>query len=71
MCIIGLIQLAETSQVIGTFGVHNIDFRKGFCEISYGVAPKFWGNYFFGKVGIFFPSPNFCVEHEFEVFRKS
>ena len=38
------IQLKESSKVIGSFGMHEIDLRKGCCEISYAVSPNYWGS---------------------------
>ncbi len=35
------IQLKETNKVIGTFGLHDIDWRKRIGEISYGVSPDY------------------------------
>ena len=40
----------KTLKVIGTFGVHDIDFRKGDAEISYGISPKYWGKGYFVEV---------------------
>ena len=37
-------------KVIGTFGVHDIDFRKGDAEISYGISPKYWGKGYFREI---------------------
>ena len=44
------IQLNETSKVIGSFGVHEIDYRKGCCEISYAISPDYWGTGAFMEV---------------------
>jgi ribosomal-protein-alanine N-acetyltransferase len=35
--------LDNTDKVIGTFGVFDIDTRKGSAEIGYGLSPKYWG----------------------------
>jgi [ribosomal protein S5]-alanine N-acetyltransferase len=43
------IQIKETGKVVGSFGVHNIDFRRHACEISYAVSPKYWGGGIFIK----------------------
>ena len=37
------IRLTENRKVIGTFGVHDIDWRKQSAEISYGISPDYWG----------------------------
>ncbi|NQV83551.1 MAG: GNAT family N-acetyltransferase [Rhodospirillales bacterium] len=37
-------------KVIGTFGVLDIDTRKGSCEIGYGVSPQYWGKGYFKEV---------------------
>jgi ribosomal-protein-alanine N-acetyltransferase len=33
--------------IIGTFGVLEINERKGMAEIGYGIHPKFWGKGYF------------------------
>jgi len=38
------IQSKETLKVIGSFGMHDIDLRKGCCEISYAISPDYWGS---------------------------
>lgn len=38
------IQSKETSKIIGSFGMHGIDLRKGCCEISYAISPSYWGS---------------------------
>lgn len=43
------IQIKETGKVVGSFGIHNIDFRKRACEIGYAVSPKYWGKGVFIK----------------------
>ena len=43
------IQIKETGKVVGSFGIHNIDFRKHACEISYAISPKYWGKGVFIK----------------------
>jgi len=42
--------LKDTSKAIGTFGVHDIDWRKLHCEISYGLSPNYWGNNIFSEI---------------------
>ena len=37
------IRLIEDEKVIGSFGVHDIDWRKKDGEISYGISPDYWG----------------------------
>jgi len=37
------IQINKTGKVVGSLGVHNIDFHRKTCEISYAVSPSFWG----------------------------
>ena len=44
------IQSKETSKVIGSFGMHEIDLRKGACEISYAISPNYWGKGAFMEV---------------------
>ena len=44
------IRLTENRKVIGTFGVHDIDFRKGMAEISYGISPAYWSKGYFKEV---------------------
>tara|TARA_B100000795_G_scaffold70953_1_gene49871 strand:+ start:1468 stop:2052 length:585 start_codon:yes stop_codon:yes gene_type:complete len=43
------IQIKETGKVVGSFGIHNIDFRKRTCGIGYAVSPKYWGKGVFIK----------------------
>jgi ribosomal-protein-alanine N-acetyltransferase len=44
------ISLAATNKIIGSFGVHDIDWRKGKAEISYGLSPHYWGKGHFHEV---------------------
>jgi len=37
------IRLNEKDKIIGTFGLLNIDIRKGSAEIGYGLSPDYWG----------------------------
>lgn len=41
------IRLRDTKKVIGTFGIHDIDFRKSIGEVSYGVSPDYSGRGYF------------------------
>lgn len=41
------IRLIESNEIIGTFGVHDIDQRKKNAEISYGISPDYWGKGYF------------------------
>lgn len=43
------IQIKETGKVIGSLAIHDINFRKRSCEISYSVSPKYWGRGIFIK----------------------
>jgi RimJ/RimL family protein N-acetyltransferase/spore coat polysaccharide biosynthesis protein SpsF (cytidylyltransferase family) len=38
-----MIVLKSTGRVIGTFGLLDIDWRKGMAEIGYGLSPQSWG----------------------------
>ncbi len=44
------IRVKDTHKVIGTIGVHSIDFRKGDAEIGYGISPRYWGKGYFKEV---------------------
>ena len=44
------IVLKETNKAIGIFGVHDIDWRKLHCEISYGISPSYSGKGLFTEV---------------------
>tara|TARA_B110000008_G_scaffold276086_1_gene314752 strand:+ start:238 stop:801 length:564 start_codon:yes stop_codon:yes gene_type:complete len=44
------IQTKQNSKVIGSFGLHEIDQRKGCCEISYALSPKYWGSGAFREI---------------------
>jgi len=35
------IKYKENSKIIGTFGIHDIDWRKKIGEVSYGVSPEY------------------------------
>lgn len=41
------IRLKSTGQIIGTFGMVNVDQRRQSAEIGYGIAPEFWGQGYF------------------------
>ncbi|NQU71022.1 MAG: GNAT family N-acetyltransferase, partial [Rhodospirillales bacterium] len=42
-----LVKLAGEDKTIGTFGVLDIDVRKGMAEIGYGLSPNYWGQGYF------------------------
>ena len=37
------IMYIENQKIIGSFGLSEIDFRKGSLEIGYGLSPEYWG----------------------------
>ena len=37
------VQIGKTKKVVGSFGVHDVNFHKKSCEISYALSPNFWG----------------------------
>ena len=41
------IRLLENDKIIGSFGVHDIDWRKKDAEVSYGISPDYWGKGYF------------------------
>jgi len=41
------ISLRETGKIIGSFGVHDIDWRKKDAEVSYGISPDYWSKGYF------------------------
>ena len=41
------IKLRNENKIIGTFGLLDIDWRKGVTEIGYGLSPAFWGQGYF------------------------
>ena len=43
------IKVKESGKVVGSFGIHDIDFHRHSCEISYAVSPDFWGKGIFGE----------------------
>tara|TARA_B100000586_G_C20078529_1_gene414248 strand:- start:48 stop:611 length:564 start_codon:yes stop_codon:yes gene_type:complete len=55
--------LKETNKAIGIFGVHDIDWRKLHCEISYGISPKYWKKKIFSEIVHGFLS--FIFSHNF------
>lgn len=54
------VQLLSSSKLIGTFGVHSIDWRKQAAEIGYGIAPAYWHR------GYFDEALQLVLEHLFE-----
>lgn len=44
------INLKSDRKIIGTFGLHDIDMRKGLTEIGYGISPDYWGKGYFREV---------------------
>ena len=43
------ISLKEENKIIGTFGLLNIDERKGSASISYGISPHYWSKGYFSE----------------------
>ncbi|NQV54527.1 MAG: GNAT family N-acetyltransferase [Rhodospirillales bacterium] len=41
------IQLVDIKKIIGTIGVHDIDWRKKIGEVSYGLSPAYWQKGYF------------------------
>ena len=41
------IYLKSEKKIIGSFGVLNIDQRRGCAEIGYGLSPSYWGKGYF------------------------
>lgn len=37
------IQIKDYQKIVGSFGIHDIDFNRKSCEISYAISPNFWG----------------------------
>ena len=56
------IQSKETLKVVGSFGIHEIDLRKGCCEISYAISPNYWG------CGVFIEVLNIALQRLFYDF---
>lgn len=44
------ISLIHNNKIIGSIGVHDIDWRKGNAEISYGLSPDSWGKGYFNEM---------------------
>ena len=44
------IRLKDDNKVIGSFGVHDIDWRKKTGEISYGLSAHYWKKGYFNEV---------------------
>jgi ribosomal-protein-alanine N-acetyltransferase len=60
------IQLKETKKIVGSFGVHDIDYHKKSCEISYGLSPSLWGK------GVFINALNLVLDRfirQFDFYR--
>ena len=43
------VKLSEEDKIIGTFGVHDIDWRKKIGEVSYGISPDYSQRGFFSE----------------------
>lgn len=43
------IKLEKEMKIIGTFGVLDIDIKKGSAEIGYGLSPEYWGKGYFNE----------------------
>jgi len=54
-----LIKLSKEDKIIGTFGVLDIDVRKGMAEIGYGISPEHW------RRGYFHETINLVLHHLF------
>lgn len=50
------IKIKKSEKVVGSIGVHDIDFYKSSCEISYGLSPNFWGK------GVFIEALNLALK---------
>ena len=48
-CHYWMIYSKEKDKVVGTIGLHDIDWRKGSAELTYGLSPNFWGKGFFSE----------------------
>ena len=48
-CHYWLIFLKGRKKVIGTIGIHDIDWRKSSGELTFGLSPKFWRRGFFSE----------------------
>jgi len=44
-----MIRLNDTGQVVGTFGILDIDVRKRSAELGYGLSPQVWGQGLFAE----------------------
>lgn len=54
------IKKMEGNKIIGTFGVHDIDWRKKIGEVSYGISPEFT------RTGLFSEALNQVLHYLFE-----
>lgn len=41
--------LKDQKKIIGSFGLLNVDRRKGSAEIGYGISPDYWGHGYFNE----------------------
>ena len=60
------IQINKTKKVVGSFGIHDVDFHRRACEISYAISPSFWGK------GVFMQSLKLALDsliNEFHFYR--
>ena len=60
-CHYWMIYHVEKDKVIGTIGLHDINWRNGSAELTYGLSPNFWGKGFFSE------SLNLVVEWFFDL----
>ena len=53
------IKYLQENKIIGTFGVHDIDWRKRIGEVSYGISPKY------SRLGLFSESLSVVLNYLF------
>jgi len=54
------VELKENNKIIGSFGIHDIDWRKKIGEVSYGISPNY------GKKGYFSEALHTVLKHCFK-----
>ena len=54
------IKTLKENKIIGTFGVHDIDWRKRIGEVSYGISPEF------SRLGLFSEALNEVLNYLFD-----
>jgi len=70
-CHYWMIYNKKLKKVIGTIGLHDIDWRKGSAELTYGLSPLYWGKGFFSESLNLVVDWFFCLENSNRICLKT